>query len=531
MACDHFTKEECDLVVHNATIYSVNEQFDTFQAMAIKDGKILELGAEHQILNKYSPKEKYDAGKQPIYPGFIDAHCHFLGYGLNKQKLDLAGTSSFEEVLERTNAFAEKYPEKTWIIGRGWDQNDWDVSEYPTNRELDKLFPDKPVLLQRIDGHAALANTAALQHAGFDEATYIDGGLLETKDGKLTGMLVDNAVDVYQSFFNDAPEADKRSALLEAQKDLFRVGVTSIHDAGLDRGTIELMQGMNESGELTMRIYAMLADKGENLLWAEENGKIKTDLLTMCSIKIYSDGALGSRGAFLLEPYSDVDSVHHGLFLHTPEYIEEKARWAKAHNFQVNTHCIGDSAVRTVLDIYGKVLGKAGDERWRIEHAQIVHQEDISKFQEYAVVPSVQPTHATSDMYWAEERLGPKRMKTAYAFKTLKDQLGWIPLGTDFPVEGIDPLRTFYAAVARKDEKGWPKGGFQMENALSREDALRGITIWAALAAFEENEKGSLEEGKHADFVVLDRNILKVGEKELLNVKTVATFSAGTQVF
>lgn len=530
MACERFQKTECDLVVHNATIYSVNEQFETFQAMAISNGRIVELGPEHHILNRYKAKEQYDAQTLPIYPGFIDAHCHFLGYGLNKQKIDLAGTGSFEEVLERTVVFANKYPEKEWLIGRGWDHNDWDEAKYPTNEKLDSLFPDRPVLLQRIDGHAALVNSAALKQAGIDEATYVEGGLLEQRNGKLTGILVDNAVDVYQQLFNDASEADKRTALLEAQKDLYRVGVTSVHDAGIDRGTIELIDRLNKEGSLTMRIYAMLSDKDENLAWAEEVGSIKTEQLNMRSIKVYADGALGSRGAFLLEPYADVDSNHYGLFLHTPEYLLAKARWAKEHGFQINTHCIGDSAARTVLDIYGNVLGGPGDERWRIEHAQIIHPDDLEKFRQFAVIPSVQPTHATSDMYWAEDRLGQERMSTAYAFRSLKEQLGWIPLGTDFPVEGIDPLRTFYAAVARKDPNGWPEGGFQTEEAISREDALRGMTIWAALAAFEENEKGSLEAGKMADFVVLDRDILKVGEQEILKTGTFATFSAGNQV-
>lgn len=531
MACDHVTREECDLIVHNATIYSVNEHFEIFQAMAIKDGRVLELGAERQILNKYKAEKKYDAATKIIFPGFIDAHCHFMGYGLNKQKLDLAGTSSWQEVLELVEAYGRSNPNKPWIIGRGWDQNDWKVNEYPTNEDLNELFPDRPVLLQRIDGHAAIANQAALDHAGLNEETYVDGGVLEVKDGKPTGLLIDNAVDVYQQFFSDAPDEDKKEALLKAQSDLFKVGVTSVHDAGLDVGSIKIIRSLQDSSDLLMRIYAMVADNEENYPYLEEKGPIKTDRLNVRSIKIYADGALGSRGALLLEPYSDVDSNHYGLMLHTAEHIKKKAEWALENGFQVNTHCIGDSAIRTILNIYGRVLGDATDARWRIEHVQVVHPNDISKFREFAIIPSVQPTHATSDMYWAEERIGADRIKTAYALNTLKEQLGWLPLGTDFPVESISPLNTFYAATVRKDRKGWPENGFQMSDALTREDALRGITIWAALAAFEENEKGSLESGKFADFVILDRNILQVPEEDLLKSKTVATFIGGQQVY
>ncbi len=549
-----FRSLDADLVVHNAIINSVDESNTTYQAMAIKDGRIIELGPEQQILNKYSAKVTYDAQGRSIYPGFIDGHCHFLGYGLNKQKVDLSGSKSWVEVLERTKAFAEAHPEKTWILGRGWDQNDWAVKEYPDRKELDELFPDRPVLLQRVDGHAAIANAAALHHAHITSATRVPGGQVvgrfTTPDGdrswmdpnelkevdhsrypmwEPTGLLVDNAFTVFQTIFDEADEATKRKALLDAQTDCFEAGLTMVCDAGLDVGTIELIRTMQKEGVLKMRIYAMVTDAAKNLGHFDSIGAIHEDRLNVRSIKVYADGALGSRGALLKQPYSD-QAGHHGLQLASREHFLEVAQWCKAHGFQMNTHCIGDSANKLLLDVYAEVLGGENDLRWRIEHAQVVSPVDRPLFANYSIVPSVQPTHATSDGPWAKDRLGPERIASAYAYEDLRRTLGILALGTDFPVEGIDPLQTFRSAVLRESASGWPQGGYHMENSLGRTEALRGMTIWNALATFTESELGSLEVGKRADLVVVDRDLLKADPTGLRKTKVIATFVSGEQV-
>lgn len=525
-----YKNKEADLVVRNARIITLDSANSVHQAMAIKDGRIVELGPEQEILNRYSATATYDAAGQTIYPGFIDGHCHFFGYGLNKQKIDLQGVKSWSEALARTVIHAKAHPEKEWIIGRGWDQNLWHGQATPTNDSLNLLFPDRPVLLQRIDGHAAVVNQAALDRVGLTRNSVIAGGILEVRNGKPTGLLVDNAVEVFQKIFDEADEATKRKALLDAQADCFAKGLTMVCDAGLDAGTIDLIRTMQKEGALKIRVYAMVADKSENLERFAKSGPIVEDRLLVRAVKVYGDGALGSRGALLLKPYADVDSVHHGLLLQTPAHLNDVADWCKAHGFQMATHCIGDSANRLMLGIYGRVLGGTNDLRWRIEHAQCVAPEDISLFAKYTVIPSMQPTHATSDMLWAVDRIGAERLRSAYALKSLLKQNGLIALGTDFPVEGIDPLGTYYAAVARKNGDGVPAEGFQMADALSREEALRGMTIWNALATFTESDLGTLEAGKRADFVVLDRDLLKVQTEQLRKARVKATFLNGEQV-
>lgn len=521
-----YQSEEADLVVHNARIISMDEAGSIHQAMAIKDGRIVELGPERQILNKYKAKEKYDAQGRPVYPGFIDGHCHFFGYGLNKQKIDLAGVMSWDEAIDRTQRFAEAHPEKKWLIGRGWDQNLWAQNSFPTNERLNEIFPDRPVLLQRIDGHAAVVNQAAMDAVGLDPNASIEGGLMMKVDGRPTGLLVDNAVSVFQKIFDEADEATKRQALLDAQEDCIAAGLTMVVDAGLDVGTIELIREMQKNGELKIRVNAMVSDSPENLAHFEKQGPIAEERLTVRSVKVYADGALGSRGALLKEPYADQHD-HHGLQLATREHFLEVAQWCKENGFQMNTHCIGDSANKLLLDVYGEVLGGQNDLRWRIEHAQVVSPEDRPKFAEFSIIPSVQPTHATSDGAWAGERLGPERVEHAYAYEDLRKTMGMVALGTDFPVEGIDPLQTFRSAVVRQGKPGDPPNGYQIGNALSRENTLRGMTIWNAIATFSENDLGSLEIGKLADFVVLDRDLLTVDEAQLWNAKVISTFING----
>jgi predicted amidohydrolase YtcJ len=401
---------------------------------------------------------------------------------------------------------------------------------YPDNKQLNELFPDRPVFLQRIDGHAALVNDAALREAKLDVDQQIEGGQMLMQDGRFTGILMDNAVAVFQTIFDQVDEATKRQALLEAQSDCFRVGLTMVCDAGLDVGTIELIRAMQQEGVLKMRMYAMVADAPENLDHFAKNGPIDDDLLKVRSVKVYADGALGSRGALLKAPYSDMHD-HHGLQLASREHFLEVANWCKDHGFQMNTHCIGDSANALLLGVYGEVLGGQNDLRWRIEHAQVLSPADRPLFATFSVIPSVQPTHATSDGPWAEDRLGPERVRSAYAYEDLRKTMGMVALGTDFPVEGIDPLQTFRSAVFRTDRAGEPDGGYQPENALSAMDALRGMTIWNAIASFTEQEVGTLEVGKRADLVVVDRDLLKVVQQTAQGAKVRATFVNGEQVF
>ena len=522
--------EKVDLVIHNAKIYAVDGTSSTFEAMAIKDGRIVELGAERQIMNKYGADEFMDAAKKPIYPGFIDAHCHFWGYSRSLNQVNLVGTKSFDAVLEKVEEHAKKVKTK-WITGRGWDQNDWEVQEFPDREKLDALFPERPVLIRRVDGHGALANLAALNAAGLTVDSQIEGGIVEVKNGRLTGILIDNAVDLVLDVIPSESKEEMTQSLLQAQANCFEVGLTTLDDAGLNVSDISLLQELQESGDLKMRLYVMVSDKPENLEHYLTAGPIKTERLSVRSFKFYVDGALGSRGACMLEPYSDLDSSHHGLILTPEQHFRDAFGKLKAKGFQINSHCIGDSANRLMLNLYGEFLGGSNDLRWRIEHSQVISEEDFAKFAEFNIIPSVQPTHATSDMYWAAERVGAERIKGAYAYKRLMEQNGLLPLGTDFPVEGISPIHTFYAAVVRKDHKGFPEEGYQMENALSRKEALMGITIWGAISNFEEMNKGTLEPGKFADFVVLDRDILKVPEDKILGTETVATFVNGELVY
>ncbi len=523
------SKQKIDLLIYNATVYTVDKNFSQAKAIAIDNGKIIATGTTQKLEEQFDAKEKINAKGKFVYPGFIDAHSHFLGYGLGLQEADLVGTSSWEDILKRLKTFSKTHKEG-WITGRGWDQNDWPVKEFPTNEKLNQLFPGRPVILSRIDGHAAIANNKALELAGVKPGQKLEGGEVEMKDGKLTGILIDNATSLVYSKVPKPGESQLEKALQAAQQNCFAAGLTTVADCGLDYKSALFVDSLQKNNKLKMRMYIMLSDAQPNFDFLFKNGKIKTERLNVCSFKFFADGALGSRGACLLQPYSDKPGWN-GFLLKPEEHFDSMAKLIADHGFQMCTHAIGDSANRMILKIYAKYLKGKNDRRWRIEHAQIVNKNDFHYFGDYNIVPSVQPTHATSDMYWAGERLGKERLKYAYANEELKNENGWIPLGTDFPVEDISPIKTFYAAVFRQDAKGWPAGGFQMENALSREEALRGMTIWAAKAGFEEQEKGSLEKGKFADFVLLDTDLMKAGKKEILNAKVLMTFVNGEKVF
>ena len=526
--CSCMKAEKCDLVIHNAKIYSLNGTNDVFEAIAIKNGRILELGPEREIMNKYSYTSSYDASLNTIFPGFIDAHCHFVGYGLGLQQAQLSVCNSFEEVLQTLLYHSEKLSTE-WLIGRGWDHTKWPENEYPNKAALDSLFPNIPVLIRRVDGHAALANSLALQRAGITEKSKIKGGHIEVLDGELTGILVDKAVDSIMKLI-PAPTKDQLiQAMLLAQENCFKVGLTTVDDAGLSKKEIDVIQELQDQGTLKMRIYAMLSDNQENFDHYLKTGPIKTDRLNVRSFKFYGDGALGSRGACLLQAYQD-SPTSFGMLLSDKAYFKKWAEKLYKAGFQMNTHCIGDSATRIILDVYGDVLKRANDKRWRVEHAQLVHGTDISQFGKFNIIPSVQPTHATSDMRWAALRIGLNRLKYCYAYEDLRKQNGIIALGTDFPVEDISPIATFYAAVIRKSTTDKSDHKFQPENALSKLNALKGMTTWAATANFEESEKGTLEKGKFADLVVLNRDLLTCSEEEILNTKVLRTYINGVCV-
>ena len=525
-ACSN-SKNAVDLIIKNAVIYTVNAQFDTATTLIIKDGKIIDVG-DSSLTSKYNAKEVYDAKGSTIVPGLIDAHAHLYGLGLNQQQADLTGTESFDEVLSRLDQF-QKENNVGYIIGRGWDQNDWQIKEFPTKEKLDALFPNTPVALTRVDGHAMLINSKAQALAGITAETKIAGGEIILKDGKPTGILVDSPMDLVSRTFPPQDKAAAIKALLKAEAIALSYGLTTVDDAGLDRNIIELIDSLQKVGSMQLKVYAMISNTPENLNYYLKKGIYKSNRLNVRSFKIYTDGALGSRGAAMRAPYTDHHN-HFGAMITPVDSLAKIADRIANSEFQMNSHAIGDSATLSVLKTYKKALANHTDRRWRVEHAQIISPEGFDYFNKN-IIPSVQPTHATSDMYWAEDRVGPIRIKGAYAYQTLLQKSGVLPLGTDFPVEHVNPIYTFYAAVIRKDLKHWPQNGFQMHDALTREQALRGMTIWAAFSNFEETEKGSIEKGKWADFTILDQDIMKVDENHLPNTKILATFINGKKVY
>ena len=522
--------QRVDLIVHHAQIFTVNNEFSVAEAMAIQDGKIVAIGNNDDILKEYKSDSVVNANGASVYPGFIDAHAHFLGYGQSLYTVDLMFVPTWEEAIARVKDFAAKHPGTGWIKGRGWDQNRFPGKQFPTNAELNALFPDRPVILERVDGHASIANDFALNLAGVKPGQTIEGGQFTMQDGKLTGLLVDNAVGVVEKNVPVATKDDYKDWLTAAQQNCFATGLTTITDCGLSPSDIDYIDALQKSNDLKMRLYVMLSDKPAS--YASKyftGGGYVTDRLSVKGVKVYGDGALGSRGACLLHPYSDKPDWS-GFLLSSPAHFDSIAAKLINTDFQMCTHAIGDSANRTILNVYAKYLKGKNDKRWRIEHAQIVHPADFHLFGDNSIVPSVQPTHGTSDMYWAGDRLGAERLKGGYAYKQLLEQNNWLPLGTDFPVEEINPFKTFLAAVARQDSKGFPAGGFQMENALTREQTIRGMTIWAAKANRMEKQVGSLEVGKKADFIILDQDLMKVATDRILQIKVLKTYLNGERV-
>ena len=524
------SKEPADLVLLHGHVYTVDSAFSQAQAFAVKNGKIIAVGTDQEITRRFEPHRVIDAMGKAVYPGFIDAHAHFVEYGQSLFSVDLFGSASFEEVVSRVQQFVKAHPGLPWITGRGWDQNKFPGKSFPDNTALNSLYPSTPVVLERVDGHALIANAKALELAGIQPGQQLTGGQIETKAGRLTGILIDNAQQLVYAKIPPPSKANYEKMLATAQENCFAQGLTTVTDCGLNKTDIETVDSLQKAGKLKMRLYVMISDRKDNLDYYIPKGPYKTDLLYVKGVKAYADGALGSRGACLLQPYKDKPGWE-GFLLSNPAHYDSLAKMLVNTDFQLCTHAIGDSANRVILLVYNKYLGGRNDKRWRIEHAQVINQHDFALFGRGDIIPSVQPTHATSDMYWAGDRLGADRLKGGYAYRQLLEQNGWLPLGTDFPVEDISPFKTFLAAVFRVDAKGFPAGGFQPENALNREETIRGMTIWAARADCLEKEVGSIEVGKKADFIILDKDLMKVPAPEVLKTNVLNTYSGGVSVF
>ncbi len=529
---------QATFVVYNARVYTADVQQPTAQAIAVQGNRFLMVGTDEAVLAAYPEAPRRDAGGRTLIPGLIDAHAHLMNLGTSKLAADLVGATSKAEVLERLRAFEATLTPDAWLTGRGWDQNDWPEKAFPTRADLDAAFPERPVYLVRIDGHAAWANTAALRAAGHDrirQAADPEGGHI-TRDaqGEPTGILIDAAMGFVGSAIPPLSSADRDRALSLALQETTRMGLTGVHDAGVDTTTVRLYQRRIDAGTFPLRLYGMIGGRGATFDHFCASGPVIDygDRLTVRSVKFYMDGALGSRGAALLEPYAD-EAANSGLLFQQPQSFTSDVARALECGFQINTHAIGDRANRVALDAYEHAMLQTGRTlgRHRIEHAQVLALGDIPRFAALGVIASVQPTHATSDMYWAEDRVGPERVEGAYAWRSLLDAGARLALGSDFPVEQVNPLLGFYAAVTRQDADGFPPGGWQPEQRLSREEALRGFTLDAAYAAFMEAQVGSITPGKYADFVLLSRDIMTVAPLEILETEVVATYLGGEAVY
>lgn len=528
MGCS--TKKRADLLVTNARVYTADSSFSVADAFVVQAGKFVAVGRADSLRKLYNADSTADLAGAPIYPGFYDPHSHFLGLGQVLDQADLVGARSYDEVIERLRAFYQKHPNVSWLTGRGWDQNDWPDKTFPTKEKLDAAFPNVPVALTRVDGHALLVNSKALRLAQITAGSRLAGGEVVLENSQPTGVLVDNAMQLVKRVLPQPDAADKARMLLAAQRVCLSLGLTTVSDAGISPAEIALIDSLQRSGRLKIRDYAMVSLGEPNLNEYLKRGPYQTDRLTVRSFKLYADGALGSRGACLRRPYADRPQTS-GFLLLSPAELERVTKLLYTSGFQANTHCIGDSANHLMLNLYGNLLRKKNDRRWRIEHAQVVSPDDFYKFGQFSIIPSVQPTHATSDMYWAGDRLGPIRVKGAYAFRDLLRQNGLIAFGSDFPVEAPNPLFGFHAAVARQDAKNFPKGGYQPENAVDRKSALLAMTRWAAYACFEDQLRGQIAPGKQADFVVLDRDIMTVPNEQLRGTRVRQTWIGGERVY
>ncbi|HUP66396.1 MAG TPA: amidohydrolase [Thermoanaerobaculia bacterium] len=502
------------------------------EAIAVRGQRIAWIGPDDQIPSWAAAATSIDASGMTILPGLIDAHAHVEGLGTALDTVDLVGTTSVAEIASRVREAVTSAPAGSWILGRGWDQNDWAVREFPNATDLDAASAGHPVWLSRIDGHAGLANTAAIRAAGITSSTPDPAGgrILRDGRGNPTGVFIDSAMNYIDAVVPPPSRKLRKERIAEAAAAIASRGLTAVHDAGVDQQAIQLMRELVDEGKLPIRVYALLGDDDDLVQSWLERGPLLDygNALTVRSIKLYADGALGSRGAALLAPYSD-DPGNEGLLLSTAEHVESRARHAVERGFQIGTHAIGDRAVRLVLEAYRRA-GVQPEHRFRIEHLQVVAPEDFAPLASRGIIASMQPTHATSDMPWAERRLGPERVKGAYAWRTVLDSGGRLALGSDFPVESVDPFLGLYAAVTRMDLDGHPAGGWMADEKLSIREAVRGFSLDAAWAAFEEKDRGSIEVGKFADFTIVEGNPMSADPSTLPETRVRYTIVNGRLV-
>jgi len=521
--------KQADWLFYDGKIYTANENNDLVSAMAIKGDKIIDIGDSDTLLKKWKAKKKINLQGTTIIPGIIDSHCHLIGYSTEMEPIDLTGVRGVDEMVERIQIYLRQHPDMKFIYGRGWDQNLFPNMQMPNNKLLNKYFPDIPVYLKRVDGHAALANDAALRLANITTETNIENGIIEKINNELTGILIDNAMTLVEKYIPPLPVSAKVSSLLKLQEQAFQYGITSITEAGINYNDIYLLDSLQKINKWKLRVFGMLTLNNENINEILTQGIYNNDKIIVRSVKLYADGALGSRGAYLWEPYSD-DSNNKGIFLLNETEFDSIAQLCIAHNYQIATHAIGDAAVSTMINWYSKYLDNNNDLRWRIEHCQVINPNDIQKFGQYKIIPSVQPIHAIEDMEWAKSRLG-NRIENAYNYKDLFLQNNIIAIGTDFPVSPLNPYINFCAAVYRQNISAYPPGGFQPSQALTKDIALRGMTYYGAYANFSEKQLGSLEIGKKADFVIINNDIMNATPQELGNTYSIATFIDGEMVF
>ena len=527
-----------DLIVTNARIYTSDVNRPVAEALAVRDGLIAFVGSNRGALALAGPKtERLDLSGRTVIAGMVDAHAHLLGLGQALRTVNLVGTKSYDEVIARVVERAKTARPGEWIRGRGWDQNDWADTRFPTHAALSRAVPNNPVYLTRVDGHAALVNAKALELAQVTAATPDPAGgrLIRDSANNPTGVLVDNAQAVVGRVIPAASPAELREQTLAAIAEANRWGLTGIHDAGVDAPGIDVYEALAKEGRYNLRNYVMVRASDSVLDAYMRRGpqqRLYGGRLWIRAIKLVADGALGSRGAALLEPYSD-DPGNTGLLTTPPERIKSVAVRALRAGFQVNVHAIGDRANRIVLDQFEAALREVptADHRFRIEHAQILSYQDIPRFAELDVIPSMQGSHQTSDMYWAPNRLGLARLSGAYAWRSLLNTGVIIPNGSDFPVEAVNPLISFHSFITRQDADNYPPGGWMPEQRTTRQEALWSITLWPAYASFMEKESGTLTAGKFADFVVLDRDIMTVAAEEILRTRVLMTVLAGRTVY
>lgn len=527
-----------DLIVTHARIYTVDDSHPFVSALAVRDGKVQFVGSEREAMLLRGPSTKVlDANGQTVIPGMVDAHAHLFGLGQFLRSIDLTDTRSYDEIVNRVAARVKDTPAGRWIIGRGWDQNKWGDTRFPTHQALSAISPNNPVVLERIDGHAVLANAAAMRAAGVTAATKDPaGGRIERgANGEPTGVFVDNAMGIIDRVTPPMSHDEMKSATLAAIAEANKYGLVGLHDPGEPRDVLDVFEELAKAGTFSLRVYAMISDDSAALEHYFQRGPqsaLYDNHLWIRSIKLYADGALGSRGAALLDPYAD-DPKNSGLLKSTPAHLQDVSTRALQRGFQVATHAIGDRGNRVALDAYEAALKAVPtvDHRFRIEHVQILDHADVPRFAQLGVIPSMQAVHQTSDMYWAPNRIGFARSFGAYAWRSLLNTGVIIPNGSDFPVERVNPLFSFHAAVARQDDNSWPPGGWFPAEKMTREEALKSMTIWPAFAGFQEQLTGSLTPGKFADFVILDRDIMTVPDEQILGTRVIATYIAGRAVF